>query len=384
MLRRDNLDIDIVIEGDGIAFARKVASKHKEAHVKAHKMFGTAVITFPDGFKVDVASARLEYYEHPAALPQVEMSSIKLDLYRRDFTINTLAVRLNPSFFGELIDFFGARKDIKEKTIRIIHNLSFVEDPTRILRAIRFEQRFGFHIGKLTQSLIENAVEFNFLSRLDGRRLFSELVLMLQEDKVVLNMKRMQELHILQFIHPKFTFDDARRVLFEKIKEVINWYELSFLEDAYEPWRIYFLGLLEGLHKSEIVSIFKRLSLSEKDQKGILHNREQLKNVLVRMARKRSLSSSELYHLLYPLSTECLIYLMARVTRREAKKALSTFLSQLKHVTIATTGTDLKKLGLKPGKLYKKILDNLLDARLDGTVRNKREEIAYVKEHFLS
>jgi tRNA nucleotidyltransferase (CCA-adding enzyme) len=384
LLRRDNLDIDIVIEGDGIAFARKVASKHKEAHVKAHKMFGTAVITFPDGFKVDVASARLEYYEHPAALPQVEMSSIKLDLYRRDFTINTLAVRLNPSFFGELIDFFGARKDIKEKTIRIIHNLSFVEDPTRILRAIRFEQRFGFHIGKLTQSLIENAVEFNFLSRLDGRRLFSELVLMLQEDKVVLNMKRMKELHILQFIHPKFTFDDARRVLFEKIKEVINWYELSFLEDAYEPWRIYFLGLLEGLHKSEIVSIFKRLSLSEKDQKGILHNREQLKNVLVRMARKRSLSSSELYHLLYPLSTECLIYLMARVTRREAKKALSTFLSQLKHVTIATTGKDLKKLGLKPGKLYKKILDNLLDARLDGTVRNKREEIAYVKEHFLS
>jgi tRNA nucleotidyltransferase (CCA-adding enzyme) len=75
---------------------------------------------------------------------------------------------------------------------------------------------------------------------------------------------------------------------------------------------------------------------------------------------------------------------MARVTRREAKKALSTFLSQLKHVTIATTGEDLKKLGLKPGKLYKKILNNLLDARLDGNVRNKREEIAYVKKHFLS
>ncbi len=383
-LRRDNLDIDLVIEGDGIAFARKVASKHKESRVKAHKMFGTAVITFPGGFKVDVASARLEYYEHPAALPQVEMSSIKLDLYRRDFTINTLALRLNPSYFGELIDFFGARKDIKEKTIRVIHNLSFVEDPTRILRAIRFEQRFGFHIGKLTQSLIENAVEFDFLSRLDGRRLFSELLLMLQEDKVVLNFKRMQELHILQFIHPKLTFDDATRALFEKIKEVINWYELSFLEDAYEPWRIYFLGLLEGLQKSEIVSICKRLCLSEKDQKGILHNREQLKNVLVRMAGKRSLSSSELYHLLYPLPTECLIYLMARVSRREAKKALSTFLIQLKQVTIATTGADLKKLGLKPGRLYKKILDNLLDARLDGEVRNKREEIAYVKEHFLS
>ena len=383
-LRRPNLDIDVVVEGDGIAFARKVASKHKEARVKAHKMFGTAVITFPDGFKVDIASARLEYYEHPAALPQVEMSSIKLDLYRRDFTINTLAVRLNPAYFGELLDFFGARKDLKEKTVRVIHNLSFVEDPTRILRAIRFEQRFGFHIGKLTQSLIENAVEFNFLSRLDGRRLFSELVLMLQEDKVVLNIKRMQELHILQFIHPKFTFDDSTRALFEKIKEVINWYELSFLEDAYEPWKVYFLGLLEGLQKNEIISFCKRLSLSEKEKKGILHNREQLKHVLVRMARKRSLSSSELYHLLYPLATECLIYLMAKVTKREAKKALSTFLSQLKQVTISTTGADLKKLGLKPGKLYKKILDDLLNARLDGKVKNKREETTYVKEHFLS
>ena len=384
LLYRDNLDIDVVIEGDGIAFARKVASKHKEVRVRAHKMFGTAVISFPDGFKVDVASARLEYYEHPAALPQVEMSSIKLDLYRRDFTINTLAIRLNPSFFGELIDFFGARKDIKEKTIRVIHNLSFVEDPTRIFRAIRFEQRFGFHIGKLTQSLIENAVTFNFLSRLDGRRLFSELVLILQEDKVVLNIKRMQELHILQFIHPRFTFDDATRALFEKIKEVINWYELSFLEDTYEPWRIYFLGLLEGLQKNEIVAFCKRFSLSEKEQRGILHDREQLKNVLVRMVRKKSLNSSELYHLLSPLSMECLIYLMAKVTRREAKKALSTFLSQLRHVTIATTGADLKRLGLQPGKLYKKILDDLLNARLDGNVRNKREEIAYVKEHFLN
>jgi len=320
--------------------------------VKAHKTFGTAVITFPDGFKIDVASARLEYYEHPAALPQVEMSSIKLDLYRRDFTINTLAIRLNPPFFGELIDFFGARKDIKEKTIRVIHNLSFVEDPTRILRAIRFEQRFGFHIGKLTQSLIENAVAFNFLARLDGRRLLSELVLMLQEENVVSNIKRMHELHILQFIYPKFIFDDAKHVLFETIREVISWYELSFLEDTYERWKIYFLGFLEGLNKSEIVALCKHLSLGEKDQREILHNREQIKSVLVKMAKKKNLCGSELYHLLYPLSTECLIYLMARVSRREAKRAISTFLSQLKHLTIETTGGDLKKLGLPPGKLY--------------------------------
>ena len=383
-LRRDNLDMDVVVEGDGIAFARQFVAKYRKGRVKAHKMFGTAVITFPDGFKIDVASARLEYYEHPAALPQVEMSSIKLDLYRRDFTINTLAIRLNPSVFGELIDFFGARRDLKEKTIRVIHNLSFVEDPTRILRAIRFEQRFGFHIGKLTQSLIENAVKFGFLARLEGRRLFSELVLMLQEEKVILNIKRMYELQVLQFIHPKFNFDETTKVLFEAIQEVINWYKLSFLTETYERWKVYFLGLLEGLRQREIVDFCKRLSLSEKEEREILLNREQIKNVLVKMTKKRNLSNSELYHLLSPLSTEALVYLMARVTRQEAKRAISTFLTRLKGVTISTTGEDLMKLGLQPGKLYKKIMDDLLNARLDGKVQNKKEEIAYVKKHFLS
>jgi len=133
------------------------------------------VIIFPDGFKIDVASARMEYYKFPAALPVVEMSSIKLDLYRRDFTINTLAIQLNPDRFGMLIDFFNAQKDIKEKSIRVLHNLSFVEDPTRVFRAIRFEQRFGFAISRLTAGLIQNAVSMDFFRELSGTRMFNEL-----------------------------------------------------------------------------------------------------------------------------------------------------------------------------------------------------------------
>jgi len=385
-LRRENLDIDLVIEGDGIEFAKRVASKHS-GRVRIHRAFGTAVITFPIGLKVDVASARLEYYEYPAALPKVEMSSIKLDLYRRDFTINTLAMRLNPSFFGELIDFFGARKDIKEKTIRVIHNLSFVEDPSRILRAIRFEQRFGFRIGKLTLSLIENAVKLHFLDRLDGRRLLSELVLILQEDEVILNIRRMNELHILPFIHTKITFDDSTKVLLENISEVINWYELSFLEEKYERWRVYFLGLIDGLYRNEVLSLCTRLSMSGKEQQGIVHGMKHARGVLMRMTQQRGVSNSELHHLLSPLSTEYLLYLMAKVTKKSAKKAISIFLTQLKHTKIKTTGEDLKRLGLPPGKLYKRILDNLLDAKLDGKVSSKREEIAFIKReisHILS
>ncbi|MGH7207545.1 MAG: hypothetical protein ACREI2_15205, partial [Nitrospiraceae bacterium] len=136
LLGRPNLDLDLVIEGDGIAYAQALARAAK-AELKIHDRFGTAVIVFPDGFKLDVATARTEYYEYPAALPTVERSSIRKDLYRRDFTINTLAIRLNASHFGELIDFYGGQRDLKEKTIRVLHSLSFVEDPTRVFRAVR-------------------------------------------------------------------------------------------------------------------------------------------------------------------------------------------------------------------------------------------------------
>jgi tRNA nucleotidyltransferase (CCA-adding enzyme) len=167
LLRRPNLDIDIVVEGDGIEFAREFAAR-RDLRIRAHKKFGTAVLIFPDGFKIDVATARLEYYRYPAALPTVELSSLKLDLHRRDFTINTLAVDLNPGRFGVLIDFFGGQRDLKERTIRVLHNFSFVEDPTRVFRAIRFEQRFGFRIGKHTAKLIENTVRMKLPVKLSG------------------------------------------------------------------------------------------------------------------------------------------------------------------------------------------------------------------------
>ena len=162
ILRRPTLDIDIVVEGEGIQFAKDFAESYG-ARVRSYKKFGTAVVIFPDGFKIDVATARLEYYEYPAALPTVELSSLKLDLYRRDFTINTLAVELSPGRFGQLIDYFGAQRDFKDKAIRVLHNYSFVEDPTRVFRAIRYEQRLGFRIGKHTANLIVNAVKMDLL-----------------------------------------------------------------------------------------------------------------------------------------------------------------------------------------------------------------------------
>ena len=222
-----NLDIDVVIEGDGIEFARTLATS-LGGRVRAHEAFRTAVVVLPDGKKIDVATARLEYYRSPAALPTVERGSIKLDLYRRDFTINTLAIKLNPEGFGTLIDFFGAQKDLKQKVIRVLHNLSFVEDPTRVFRAIRFEQRFGFRIGKLTSGLIENAVKMDFFKDLSGRRLFSELRQILEEEKPILALGRINEYNLLKLIHPKIVFDQALKRLLNSVEKVITWYNLLF------------------------------------------------------------------------------------------------------------------------------------------------------------
>ena len=143
LLGIENYDIDVTVEGDGILFAETFA-KRFGCRCKTHHKFGTGVLIFPDGLKIDVASTRVEYYESPGALPTVESSTLKADMYRRDFTINTLAIRLNTPEFGVLIDYYGGQRDIQERIIRVLHNLSFVEDPTRVFRAIRFEQRLEF------------------------------------------------------------------------------------------------------------------------------------------------------------------------------------------------------------------------------------------------
>ena len=241
-----NSDTDIVVEGDGITFAGMLV-KRLGGRMKTHQKFGTAVVVLPNGLKLDIASARLEYYEAPAALPTVELSSIKRDLYRRDFTINTLAVRLNRKRFGELIDFFGSLRDIKDRTIRVLHNLSFVEDPTRLLRAVRYEQRLDFHLSKHTQNLIKTAVNMKLFNRLTGGRIYTEIVLMFSEAEPLKILRRMKDFDLLKFIHIHLKISAETEHLFVDISETLAWFKLLYLEMKVEKWFVYFLGLLDRL-----------------------------------------------------------------------------------------------------------------------------------------
>jgi len=381
ILRRETLDIDVVIEGDGIELTKRFAVDYP-CKVKSHEKFGTATLIFPDNLRIDIATARLEYYKSPAALPTVELSSIKLDLYRRDFTMNTLAIRLNPTGFGELIDSFGAQKDIKEKTIRVIHNLSFVEDPTRIFRAIRFEQRFGFQIGKHTANLINNTVRMNFLDQLDGYRFFSELKLIFQEEDPVLVIKRLAEFDILRFIHPKIKFNEKIKKHLQNIKGIISWFNLLYLEEKYEKWQIYFFGLIDSLNKQEILQVCQRLSITEKNEEKVIMGIEQAETILKQIEKRGTAERSKIYNLLRPIYTESLLFAMAKTDKNYIKMTISLYFTQLKRTHCLLNGEDLKNLGIAPGKIFKRILDDLLEAKLDGRVKSKKEEINFIKENY--
>jgi tRNA nucleotidyltransferase (CCA-adding enzyme) len=380
-LYEENLDIDVVIEGDGITFA-KAFTASVGGRIRAHEAFRTAVVVLPNGRKIDVATARLEYYESPAALPTVESGSIKLDLYRRDFTINTLAVKLNPDGFGTLIDFFGAQKDLKQKVIRVLHNLSFVEDPTRVFRAVRFEQRFGFKIGKLTSGLIENAVRMDFFKELGGRRLFSELRLILDEDKPLMALRRINEYDLLKIIHPKIVFDASMESLLTSVEKVLTWYKLLFLEEPCRRWLVYLLALLKPLDQDAVGSLCERLELTERHRKILIDEKEKGEAFLQWMALANIYRSSDIYKRLRPFHTETLLYVMAGSTREPIKRAISKYITQSRSTTTLLTGDDLKKMGYEPGPVYREILTGLLDARLNGEVKTRADEEAFVRKNW--
>ncbi len=378
LLNIDNLDVDLVVEGDGIAFARALA-KDKEGRVKVHERFGTAVVLFPDGFKLDVATARTEYYEYPTALPTVEQSSIKKDLYRRDFTINTLAVRLNPRPFGQLIDFYGGQRDLKERIIRVLHSLSFVEDPTRVFRAIRFELRFGFRLSKETLALIKGAVKMELFHRLSGQRLLDELRLLFSERAPRNAVRRLADLDLLQFIHPKLEWSSRldRRLI--ELEEALDWYRFSCLDRTINRWLVYAMALVEVLPDQSVDDVLTRFPFTEEERTAVNAARFLTHQVCRQLSLRMPLRPSETVRLLSGLSDETLVFLLAKNKSESAKRQLSMFLSTYRDVKPSLTGKDLKALGLKPGPRYRAILSRLMEARLDGEVNDEREERELVK-----
>ncbi|MGH7363460.1 MAG: CBS domain-containing protein, partial [Candidatus Methylomirabilales bacterium] len=381
LLGVENFDVDLVVEGDGIAFAEAFAAT-AGGTVRSHRKFGTAVVSLPDGFKVDVASARTEYYEHPAALPTVEHGSIRMDLYRRDFTINALAVGLNAADYGRLLDFFGGSRDLRDGAIRVLHSLSFVEDPTRILRAARFAVRCGFTIAKQSERLIRNAVRLRLLDNLSGARILTELKLIFQEARPAAILKVLEGYGVPEAIHPRLKGARAEQALLDRGGEVLSWYRLLHLPEAPTPWLLYLLAWVSECTLPEARSVARRLGLPPGRLTDLSAALTAYRGLRRQFAKERPLTAGLITRLLEDAPLEGVLLLMARAPAPRVERAVSEYLTRYASIRPLLTGNDLKALGIRPGPIYQDILTSLRYARLDGRLTSREEEEQFVRRRF--
>ncbi|MBN1303762.1 MAG: CBS domain-containing protein [Anaerolineales bacterium] len=386
ILERPSLDFDIVVEGDAIKLGRALGKRYG-GRVTTHGRFGTSKwflgeSEFGNSGGVapeflDLISARTEFYEHPTALPIVKKGSIKLDLHRRDFTINTLALRLDGRHYGELQDYWGGLSDLESGRVRVLHSLSFVDDPTRILRAVRFEQRFSFKIESRTLQLIHEAHEL--LKRLSGERIRHEVDLILAEAKSIEMLDRLADLKLLPVIHPDLPWDNEIRARLLKNLDAVPLQEFGIIPElSGAPFRRTLAYLLWLLHLSmdELRSISKRMRFSASLKKCLLEAATLWKQLPALKGDSPSKWVAALENI--PLLAVFAVYLSAGDSACE--EALLKYLAEWQYVMPTFDGNTLRGLGLSPGPIYQKVLGDLRAAWLDGEIKTLEEEEKRLKE----
>ncbi|NLB19124.1 MAG: CBS domain-containing protein [Syntrophomonadaceae bacterium] len=373
-----NFDVDLVVEGDGLDFAERLASE-LGGRSRLHERFKTGVVLLSDGYKIDVATARTEYYEFPAALPSVEKSSIREDLYRRDFTINTLAICLNQHNYGELVDYFGGLQDLHEGLIRILYNLSFVEDPTRIIRAIRFEARFKFRIEPNTLALAREAIHRRLLGQLSFKRIRQELLLILEERDPIPALRRMDEIRVWEYVLPEVKLDRTLQYTMRRVPRVLAWLAERHLDVGLRRWIVYMEVLLSEVSPDVLVKILDRYKFDRDANRSLLKVPDMIEMARV-FQEDPDLSMSKMDNLMRGYSLENIVLFLLCIDEEWAWEKSVKYMELVKEVKTEMTGKDLKEMGLKPGPVFQVILDKLWAARLDSQVDCYEGEMALVQK----
>lgn len=362
-LGRPNLDLDLVLEGDAIPLGHSLVSKFG-GKLTVHQKFHTAKwFLAKTQFEsvsefIDLISARSETYKHPAALPTVKMGTLSDDIQRRDFTINALAIRLDGEYFGELHDELNGMDDIKNGVVRVLHSRSFVDDPTRMFRAVRYEKRYDFKIASETLSLMPEAL--SIVEKLSAQRVRHELDLILDEPNVVPMLERLGNLDLLKSIHPSLTWD------------VTTWARFQHkVNSADERWLLW----LMSLNETELDSLNARLKFSASLLK-LLHAASKIFSTLETFADLKPSECAERLDV-FPLVAVSTVALVAQGLPRQM---LEKYLSLWRNVKPYTTGDDLKELGIAPGPKYQEILSRLRNAWIDGEVDSELAEKSLLQD----
>jgi tRNA nucleotidyltransferase (CCA-adding enzyme) len=397
-LRSLAVDVDIVIEGDAIAFAHRMQKRYG-GRVVEHKRFGTAKWILndedaPDHYArllkalegddargdlpphLDFVTARTEFYTEPAVLPTVQQSSIKLDLHRRDFTINTLALSLNPDRWGELLDFWGGLNDLRAGLVRVLHSLSFVDDATRILRAVRYEQRFRFQIETRTLELLHDAREL--LDRVTPARIRHELERILQEEQPEHAMQRLDELGVLHQLHPDLYMDATAAARFVRLRAQLAAPGADPELAAHPIVLLYWAIIIYPLPRTALSGLQERLGLRSETRR-LMTDMHRLHANLGLLADPAT-PPSGIVRVLDAVTPAALALLPVVCDDPQVLTAVERYRSEWRHVRAELDGHDLRRLGVPKGSIYRAILAQLRDGRLDDTVHSRDDEIDLVRQ----
>jgi tRNA nucleotidyltransferase (CCA-adding enzyme) len=367
LIGRPSSDLDLLVEGDAVGFAQRLADT-LGGTCRAHRDFGTAVVTSQEG-EIDVATARTESYAKPAALPDVAFATLGEDLERRDFTVNAIAASLKEEDFGRLIDPHDGRADLAAATIRVLHDGSFVDDPTRIFRAIRYENRFGFRMDEHTEELARTSLRQGFVGELSSTRLRDELVALLDEEHVAHTIERLADLGAAHAIHPALAADD------DAIELAARLHHLAEELDVHVPiWRLRLAVLFRNVPADEIRQALDRLDFSRRDEDAI----GEAVKVAPRLVKtlQGSPDPAQVVALVESLAPDAPLFALAL----SGLTPLRDWFTHLRGIRLEITGADLVDLGLKESPKVGEVLDELRRRKLRGDLDGRESELAAARE----
>ncbi|HEY9648911.1 MAG TPA: CBS domain-containing protein, partial [Chroococcidiopsis sp.] len=390
-------DIDLVVDGfhraadqeAGVELARVLCQRYPQARLQIHGRFQTAALLWHhdpdlDSLWIDIATARTEFYPYPAANPEVEASSIRQDLYRRDFTINALAVRLTAPHTGELLDFFGGLMDLQTRQIRVLHANSFIEDPTRIFRAVRFAVRLGFQLEPSTEGYIHHAIASGIYHRIQTEmtktpalqtRLRRELHYILEAPYWKAAVRLLADLGALRCLHSSLELSDD---LWRQLGLGDRWLKRFDRQLRLDHWLVLLEVLIAHLEPDYRHAVATHLQLPAPS----IERLSQLATLQasVNAALTEGDRPSQIVQALKPHDLGTLTLLGIK-SPRPVRKLIWQYLTHWAQLKPLLDGNALKALGYKPGRQFKQILETLLAATLDGEIATVSQAEAFLAHH---
>ncbi len=369
LLGEDNFDVDIAVEGDAIEFARALAEA-LGGRMTPHRKFGTAVVQYGENGRVDVVTTRTEFYDAPGALPTVERAGLREDLFRRDFTINAMAVSLKAADFGRLADPFGGRADLGARVLRVLHPLSFIDDPTRIFRGIRYEARYGLRLEEHSARLARGCIEMGLVGDLSSARLRDELHALLEDPGAAGGIVRLGELGADRAVHPHLRGDEAAAALFERAVSLRD--ELGV---DVPSWRIGLAVLGREMASDEAYGWLARLKVRRRDVEQIAGAIAVAPRMLERL-RTEDLDPAEIVAVADAFAPDAPLLALAR----EDIPELRDYFTRLREVTLEIGGADLAELGLHESPRVGEVLAEVRRRKLNGQLDGREDELRAARE----